>query len=278
MDDMNESTSATGATRASSSDPTTRPADPTRGGAAPVARVRHVTKSFGQGDGRVDALRDVSLDLPAGRFTAVMGPSGSGKSTLMHITAGLDSATSGTVLLGDTDITGLDDTQLTLLRRRRIGFVFQAFNLVPTLDVSANIELPFRLDGRRATADERAWIDWLVATLGLGARLTHRPHQLSGGQQQRVAIARALATRPDLIFADEPTGNLDSKAGRDVLDVLRTASTDHGQSIAMVTHDPVAASYADRVVFLADGRIVHEVDRSSAAEISGVMLDLERVA
>jgi putative ABC transport system ATP-binding protein len=278
MDDMNESTSATGATRASSSDPTTRPTDPTRGGAAPVARVRHVTKSFGQGDGRVDALRDVSLDLPAGRFTAVMGPSGSGKSTLMHITAGLDSATSGTVLLGDTDITGLDDTQLTLLRRRRIGFVFQAFNLVPTLDVSANIELPFRLDGRRATADERAWIDWLVATLGLGARLTHRPHQLSGGQQQRVAIARALATQPDLIFADEPTGNLDSKAGRDVLDVLRTASTDHGQSIAMVTHDPVAASYADRVVFLADGRIVHEVDRSSAAEISGVMLDLERVA
>jgi len=254
------------------------PADPTRGGAGPVARVRNVTKSFGQGDGRVDALRDVSLDLPAGQFTAVMGPSGSGKSTLMHITAGLDSATSGQVLLGDTDITGLDDTQLTLLRRRRIGFVFQAFNLVPTLDVSANIELPFRLDGRRATADERAWIDWLVATLGLGARLTHRPHQLSGGQQQRVAIARALATRPDLIFADEPTGNLDSKAGRDVLDVLRTASTDHGQSIAMVTHDPVAASYADRVVFLADGRIVHEIDRSTAAEISGVMLDLERVA
>ncbi|WP_082383674.1 ABC transporter ATP-binding protein [Frigoribacterium sp. RIT-PI-h] len=258
--------------------PSARPADPTRGGAGPVARVRNVTKPFGQGAGRVDALRDVALDLPTGQFAAVMGPRGSGKSTLMHITAGLDSATSGQVLLGDTDITGLDDTQLTLLRRRRIGFVFQAFNLVPTLDVSANIELPFRLDGRRATADERAWIDWLVATLGLGARLTHRPHQLSGGQQQRVAIARALATRPDLIFADEPTGNLDSKAGRDVLDVLRTASTDHGQSIAMVTHDPVAASYADRVVFLADRRIVHEIDRSSAAEISGVMLDLERVA
>jgi putative ABC transport system ATP-binding protein len=278
MDDMNDTTSATGATRASSSDPTTRLADPTPGGAAPVARVRDVTKSFGEGEGRVDALRGVSLDLPAGRFTAVMGPSGSGKSTLMHITAGLDSATSGRVLLGDTDITGLDDTQLTLLRRRRIGFVFQAFNLVPTLDVSANIELPFRLDGRRATADERAWIDRLVDTLGLGARLTHRPHQLSGGQQQRVAIARALATRPDLVFADEPTGALDSKAGRDVLEVLRTATTDHGQSIAMVTHDPVAASYADRVVFLADGRIVHEIDRSSAAEISGVMLDLERVA
>jgi putative ABC transport system ATP-binding protein len=278
MDDMNDTTSATGTTRASSSDPTTRLADPTPGGAAPVARVRDVTKSFGEGEGRVDALRGVSLDLPAGRFTAVMGPSGSGKSTLMHITAGLDSATSGRVLLGDTDITGLDDTQLTLLRRRRIGFVFQAFNLVPTLDVSANIELPFRLDGRRATADERAWIDRLVDTLGLGARLTHRPHQLSGGQQQRVAIARALATRPDLVFADEPTGALDSKAGRDVLEVLRTATTDHGQSIAMVTHDPVAASYADRVVFLADGRIVHEIDRSSAAEISDVMLDLERVA
>jgi putative ABC transport system ATP-binding protein len=149
---------------------------------------------------------------------------------------------------------------------------------VPTLDVSANIELPFRLDGRRASADERGWIDWLVATLGLGERLTHRPHQLSGGQQQRVAIARALATRPDLIFADEPTGNLDSKAGRDVLGVLRTASRDHGQSIAMVTHDPVAASYADRVVFLADGRIVHEVGTSSPAEISQVMLELERAA
>lgn len=267
---MNDMTSASSTTRASS------PSGP--GGAGPVARVDHVTKSFGEGDGLVHALRDVSLDLQAGQFTAVMGPSGSGKSTLMHITAGLDSATSGRVLLGDTDITGLDDTQLTLLRRRRIGFVFQAFNLVPTLDVSANIELPFRLDGRRADAGERAWIDSLVATLGLGSRLTHRPHQLSGGQQQRVAIARALATRPDLIFADEPTGNLDSKAGRDALGVLRTASRDHGQSIAMVTHDPVAASYADRVVFLADGRIVHEVGASSAAEISGVMLDLERAA
>ncbi|MDY0945708.1 ABC transporter ATP-binding protein [Frigoribacterium sp. CFBP9039] len=255
--------------------PTTRTS---RGGAAPVARVENVTKSFGLGDGRVDALRDVSLDLRAGQFTAVMGPSGSGKSTLMHITAGLDQATSGRVMLGDTDITRLDDTQLTLLRRRRIGFVFQAFNLVPTLDVSANIELPFRLDGRRASVEERAWIDWLVGTLGLDSRLTHRPHQLSGGQQQRVAIARALATRPDLIFADEPTGNLDSKAGRDVLEVLRTASRDHGQSIAMVTHDPVAASYADRVVFLADGRIVHEVGASTPAEISQVMLELERAA
>ncbi|WP_423919713.1 ABC transporter ATP-binding protein [Frigoribacterium sp. 2-23] len=250
----------------------------TSGGAAPVARLEHVSKSFGLGAGRVDALRDVSLDLHAGRFTAVMGPSGSGKSTLMHITAGLDQATSGRVLLGDTDITGLDDTQLTLLRRRRIGFVFQAFNLVPTLDVSANIELPFRLDGRRATADERAWIDWLVGTLGLGARLTHRPHQLSGGQQQRVAIARALATRPDLVFADEPTGNLDSATGRGVLDVLRSATRDHGQSIAMVTHDPVAASYADRVVFLADGALVHEIGPSTPAEVSAVMLDLERAA
>ena len=251
---------------------------PDRAATAVVARVEHVTKSYGEGDGRVDALRDVSLDLRAGEFTAVMGPSGSGKSTLMHITAGLDSATSGRVVLGDTDVSALGDDELTLLRRRRIGFVFQAFNLVPTLDVSGNIELPFRLDGRRASADERAWIDRLVDILGLGGRLAHRPHQLSGGQQQRVAIARALATRPDLVFADEPTGNLDSRTGRDVLEVLRAASGEHGQSIAMVTHDPVAASYADRVVFLADGRVVREVGRSSAADVSAAMLALETVA
>ncbi|KQR44882.1 peptide ABC transporter ATP-binding protein [Frigoribacterium sp. Leaf164] len=223
-------------------------------------------------------MRGVSLELRAGEFTAVMGPSGSGKSTLMHLAAGLDTATSGQVLLGDTDITHLDDTALTLLRRRRVGFVFQAFNLVPTLDVTGNVELPFRLDGRRPDADERAWIDRLVETLGLGQRLGHRPHQLSGGQQQRVAIVRALATRPDLVFADEPTGNLDSRTGRAVLEVLAAASREHGQSIAMVTHDPVAASYADRVVFLADGRVVHEVGRSTPAEVSAVMLELEAAA
>nr|WP_243861925.1 ABC transporter ATP-binding protein [Frigoribacterium endophyticum] len=223
-------------------------------------------------------MRGVSLELLAGEFTAVMGPSGSGKSTLMHLAAGLDTATSGQVLLGDTDITHLDDTALTLLRRRRVGFVFQAFNLVPTLDVTGNVELPFRLDGRRPDADERAWIDRLVETLGLGQRLGHRPHQLSGGQQQRVAIVRALATRPDLVFADEPTGNLDSRTGRAVLEVLAAASREHGQSIAMVTHDPVAASYADRVVFLADGRVVHEVGRSTPAEVSAVMLELEAAA
>ncbi|WP_244634502.1 ABC transporter ATP-binding protein [Frigoribacterium sp. CFBP 8754] len=223
-------------------------------------------------------MRGVSLELRAGEFTAVMGPSGSGKSTLMHLAAGLDTATSGQVLLGDTDITHLDDTALTLLRRRRVGFVFQAFNLVPTLDVTGNVELPFRLDGRRPDADERAWIDRLVETLGLGPRLGHRPHQLSGGQQQRVAIVRALATRPDLVFADEPTGNLDSRTGRAVLEVLAAASREHGQSIAMVTHDPVAASYADRVVFLADGRVVNEVGRSTPAEVSAVMLELEAAA
>ena len=264
-----------------------RPAQPARdssapsapaGGAAPVARLADVSKTYGRGDGRVEALRGVSLELRAGEFTAVMGPSGSGKSTLMHLAAGLDTATSGQVLLGDTDITHLDDTALTLLRRRRVGFVFQAFNLVPTLDVTGNVELPFRLDGRRPDADERAWIDRLVETLGLGQRLGHRPHQLSGGQQQRVAIVRALATRPDLVFADEPTGNLDSRTGRAVLAVLAAASREHGQSIAMVTHDPVAASYADRVVFLADGRVVHEVGRSTPAEVSAVMLELEAAA
>ncbi|GMA27025.1 ABC transporter ATP-binding protein [Arenivirga flava] len=204
-----------------------------------------------------------------------MGASGSGKSTLMHIMAGLDSATSGRVWLGDTEITRLDDDQLTLLRRRRVGFVFQAFNLVPTLDVLGNIRLPFELDGREPNPDEAARIDRLVQTLGLEERLRHRPHELSGGQQQRVAIARALATQPDLILADEPTGNLDSRTGREVLAVLSAAARDYGQAIAMVTHDPVAASFADRIVFLADGRMVEERGRSSAEQISAIMLGME---
>jgi putative ABC transport system ATP-binding protein len=240
-----------------------------------AARVQHLTKSYGAGTGAVRALDDVSVGIRRGEFTAIMGPSGSGKSTLMHIMAGLDAPTSGKVWIGDTDVTGLSDLELTLLRRRRVGFVFQSFNLVPTLDAMANIMLPFDLDGRKATALGRARIDGLIETLGLTARLRHRPHELSGGQQQRVAIARALATAPDLVFADEPTGNLDSRSGREVLALLATASRQHGQSIAMVTHDAVAASHADRVIFLADGRIVADKPKQSAEEISAYMLATE---
>jgi putative ABC transport system ATP-binding protein len=243
-----------------------------------VARVQNLTKSYGTGVGRVDALSDVSIGIRRGEFTGIMGPSGSGKSTLMHIMAGLDSPTSGRVWLGDTEIGSLGDTALTILRRRRIGFVFQSFNLVPTLDVSANILLPFDLDGRRPSADERLWIDRLTGILGLDGRLTHRPHELSGGQQQRVAIARALAQRPDLVFADEPTGNLDSRTGREVLTLLASSSSQYGQSIAMVTHDPIAASYADRILFLADGRIVNDLGRSTPEQIAGIMLQMERAA
>jgi len=243
-----------------------------------VARVSHLSKSYGTGANRVTALDDVSLGIRQGEFTAIMGPSGSGKSTLMHIMAGLDSPTAGRVWLGNTEITELDDTRLTLLRRRRVGFVFQSFNLVPTLDVLGNILLPFELDGRRPVREERAWIDRLVGSLGLDDRLTHRPHQLSGGQQQRVAIARALGTRPDLVFADEPTGNLDSRTGREVLSLLATASAEYGQSIAMVTHDPIAASFAGRILFLADGRFAEERGRSAAEDISRHMLGMEQSA
>lgn len=240
-----------------------------------AARVQNLTKTYGaagSSETLVRALDDVSVGIRRGQFTAIMGPSGSGKSTLMHIMAGLDAATSGRVWIGDTDITGLGDSELTLLRRRRIGFVFQAFNLVPTLDVRGNILLPFDLDGRRPNAQEKARIDGLIDSLGLGPRLGHRPHQLSGGQQQRVAIVRALATAPDLVFADEPTGNLDSRTGREVLALLATASREHGQSIAMVTHDPIAASHADRVLFLADGRIAADKPRQTAEQISAHML------
>ncbi len=243
-----------------------------------AARVQHLSRSYGRGDGAVRALDDVSVGIRRGQFTAVMGPSGSGKSTLMHIMAGLDAPSSGRAWIGDTEITGLGDLELTILRRRRVGFIFQAFNLVPTLDALGNIMLPFELDGRRPSAMERARIDGLIQSLGLGPRLGHRPHQLSGGQQQRVAIARALATAPDLVFADEPTGNLDSRSGREVLSLLAAASAEHGQSIAMVTHDPVAASYADRILFLADGRLVAEKPRQRADEISRFMLGMEVAA
>lgn len=240
-----------------------------------VARVDGLTKQYGSTTNRVTALSEVTLGIRTGEFTAIMGPSGSGKSTLMHIMAGLDSATSGAVWLGETEITHLGDADLTLLRRRRVGFVFQSYNLVPTLDIEGNILLPFELDGRKPSPDERQWIDHLIDSLGLRDRLRHRPHELSGGQQQRVAIVRALATKPDLVFADEPTGNLDSRAGREVLSLLAAAARDYGQSIAMVTHDPIAASYADRILILADGRLVSDLPRSSAADISRFMLEME---
>ena len=221
-----------------------------------AARVYDAVKVYGRGESEVRALDGVTVAFATGRFTAIMGPSGSGKSTLMHSVAGLDTLTSGTVFVGDTDISTLGDRALTRLRRDRIGFVFQSFNLVPTLTAAENIVLPIRLAGRRPDA---AWTDHVVATVGLANRLKHRPAELSGGQQQRVAVARALASRPEIIFADEPTGNLDSRTGAEILSFMRTAVRELGQTIVMVTHDPVAASYADRAVFLADGRIVDDV-------------------
>jgi len=234
--------------------------------------VESVTKVFEtEGDG-VRALDSVSLEIPDHRFTAIMGPSGSGKSTLMHVMAGLDTVTEGRVLLGGVEVTRLDDTERTLFRRERVGFVFQAFNLVPTLDVAANIRLPYELRGRRPTAEQEMWIAELVTMLHLGDRLGHRPYELSGGQQQRVAIARALATRPSAVFADEPTGSLDSRTGREVLGILRSAVDEHGQAIVMVTHDPIAASYADNVIFMADGRVSARYGAMTADEISSLMV------
>jgi putative ABC transport system ATP-binding protein len=206
----------------------------------------------------------VTLDFTDGQFSAIMGPSGSGKSTLVHCVAGLDTLTSGEVRVGGIDLTSLDDKRLTLLRRDRIGFVFQAFNLLPTLTALENITLPATLAGRKP---DKGWLDTVVQTVGLGGRLAHRPSELSGGQQQRVAVARALAARPDIVFADEPTGNLDSRAGADILSFMRHAARDLNQTVVMVTHDPVAASYASRVVFLNDGRIVDEMDEPTAERV-----------
>jgi len=232
--------------------------------APPAARVFDAVKVYGRGENEVRALDGVSVDFATGRFTAIMGPSGSGKSTLMHSVAGLDTLTSGTVLIGDTDISKLDDRKLTKLRRDRIGFIFQAFNLVPTLTAAENIALPARLAGR---TPDPTWFDLVVETVGLTNRPKHRPSELSGGQQQRVAVARALASRPEIIFADEPTGNLDSRTGAEILSFMRTAVREFGQTIVMVTHDPVAASYADRAVFLADGRIVDDLDAPTAGSV-----------
>ncbi|AIR97032.1 ABC transporter ATP-binding protein [Streptomyces glaucescens] len=231
---------------------------------AVAARARALTKAYGSGETAVLALDSVDVDIARGRFTAVMGPSGSGKSTLMHCLAGLDTVSAGQVWLGDTEITGLKERELTRLRRDRIGFMFQSFNLIPTLDALENITLPMDIAGRRADPE---WLDRVVDTLGLRDRLRHRPAQLSGGQQQRVACARALAARPDLIFADEPTGNLDSRAGLEVLGILREAVDELGQTVVMVTHDPGAAAHSDLVLFLADGRIVDELGRPSAEAV-----------
>ena len=221
-----------------------------------AARADAARKVYGSGDTQVIALDDVTVDFAAGEFTAIMGPSGSGKSTLMHCVAGLDSLTGGRVMIGDTDLTTLDDKRLTLLRREKVGFIFQQFNLIPTLTAYENIVLPLSLAGKKP---DQAWLDTIVETVGLGNRLEHRPSELSGGQQQRVAVARALASQPAIIFADEPTGNLDSRAGAEVLGFLRRSVDDLGQTIVMVTHDPVSAAYASRVIFLNDGKIVDEL-------------------
>jgi putative ABC transport system ATP-binding protein len=229
--------------------------------AGPAARAVNLTKTYGEGETSVTALDSVSVDFGRGRFTAIMGPSGSGKSTLMHVCAGLDSATSGTVFIGDVDLTTLKDNDLTRLRRDAVGFVFQAFNLVPTLTALENITLPMDIAGHKV---DQVWVDGVIDTIGLRDRLGSRPSQLSGGQQQRVAAARALASRPLIVFADEPTGNLDSRAGAEVLGFLRRSVDEFGQTIVMVTHDPSAASYADHVLFLADGRIVDTMDDPTA--------------
>ncbi len=234
---------------------------PTTGG---IVTATDVTKVYGAGETAVRALDGVSVSFPAGRMTAIMGPSGSGKSTLMHCCAGLDTVTSGSIRLGDVELKGLSDKELTLLRRDRIGFIFQAFNLIPTLTAKENIELPLALAGRSADTE---WLAQVVDTVGLASRLTHRPSELSGGQQQRVAVARALASQPDVIFADEPTGNLDSRTGAEILTFIRGAVTNLGQTVIMVTHDPVAASYADAVMFLADGKIVDGLSDPTPASV-----------
>jgi putative ABC transport system ATP-binding protein len=233
-----------------------------------AVRASGLRKTYGKGETAVHALAGVDVDFTRGAFTAIMGPSGSGKSTLMHCLAGLDTATDGSVWLGDTELTRLRDDQLTTLRRERIGFVFQSFNLLPVLDAQENILLPMQLAGQRP---DRAWMDAVIGRLGLRDRLRHRPHELSGGQQQRVAVARALLPRPDVVFADEPTGNLDSRSGAEVLQLLRRSVTEFGQTIIMVTHDPVAAGYTDRVVFLADGRVVDEMRQPTAELVLGRM-------
>ncbi len=236
-----------------------------------AARAERLTKIYGHGLAKVTALDGVSIEIPSGSFTAVMGPSGSGKSTLMHCMAGLDSVDGGRAWIGAAEITAMPDRRLTRLRRDRVGFVFQAFNLLPVLVAADNITLPLDIAGRRADVE---WLDTVIETVGLRDRLRHRPSELSGGQQQRVAIARALASRPEIVFADEPTGNLDSRAGAEVLDLLRRSVREFGQTVVMVTHDPVSASYAERVVFLADGRIAGTLDQPTPQSVLDRMTKL----
>jgi len=229
-----------------------------------AAAALNASKIYGKNDSEVRALDDVTVDFAEGQFTAIMGPSGSGKSTLMHCLAGLDTLTLGKVFIDGTDLSGLNDRELTVLRREQVGFIFQAYNLIPTLTALENITLPLDLGG--VDVDE-AWLNEVVSAVKLESRLTHRPSELSGGQQQRVAVARALASRPKIIFADEPTGNLDSRSGAEILAFMRHAVNDLGQTIVMVTHDPVAAAYADRVVFLADGKVVDEVTSPTSEQV-----------
>jgi putative ABC transport system ATP-binding protein len=240
-------------------------------GATVAASARDAVKVYGSGDTEVRALDGVTVDFEGGRFTAIMGPSGSGKSTLMHCVAGLDDLTSGQAFIAGTDLTGLNDKELTQVRRDQVGFVFQSFNLIPTLNALENITLPMDLAGRKP---DQAWLDTVVSTVGLGDRLKHRPSELSGGQQQRVAVARALAARPTIIFADEPTGNLDSKSGAEILGFMQRAVADMAQSVVMVTHDPVAAAYSNRVLFLVDGAIVGEEHEPTTTQIIDRMKSL----
>jgi putative ABC transport system ATP-binding protein len=244
---------------------------PTRDGTELAARAVDLVKVYGEGPTAVRALDGVTVDFPTGRYTAIMGPSGSGKSTFMHCLAGLDKVTSGQVYIGGTELSSLSDKQLTLLRRERVGFIFQSFNLLPTLTAIENVELPMALAGRKA---DRAWVDRVIDALGLRDRLRHRPSELSGGQQQRVASARALASRPSIVFADEPTGNLDSNASAELLGFLRRSVDDFGQTIVMVTHDPTGAAYADHVVFLQDGRVVDEMPNPTADKVLDLMKKL----
>ncbi|MGW5737617.1 MULTISPECIES: ABC transporter ATP-binding protein [Streptomyces] len=239
---------------------------------AVAARATDLSKVYGQGETQVVALDHVSVDFRQGEFTAIMGPSGSGKSTLMHCVAGLDSFSGGSVRIGETELSTLKDKQLTKLRRDKIGFIFQAFNLLPTLTALENITLPMDIAGRKP---DKQWLEQVISMVGLAGRLSHRPTELSGGQQQRVAVARALASQPDIIFGDEPTGNLDSRSGAEVLGFLRNSVRELGQTVVMVTHDPVAAAYADRVIFLADGRIVDEMLAPTADGVLDRMKDFD---
>jgi putative ABC transport system ATP-binding protein len=245
--------------------------EPIEQGTELAARAVDLVKVYGQGHTEVRALDGVTVDFPAGRFTAIMGPSGSGKSTFMHVLAGLDKPTSGQVWIGGTELGSLSDKQLTLLRRQRVGFIFQSFNLLPTLTAAENVELPMALAGSKP---DRSWVDRVIDSVGLRDRLSHRPNELSGGQQQRVAAARALASKPSIVFADEPTGNLDSNASAELLGFLRRSVDDFGQTIVMVTHDPNAAAYADHVIFLQDGRVVDEMPNPTADKVLDLMKKL----